>query len=60
MTTTGGGGNEKRWFKIFQYWGCKVFVEILHEDIAMVGMVRVKLGRCGICSSWYALNDENT
>ena len=60
LTRTGGGGLEKRWFKMIQYWGRKVFLGVLHKDIAMVGMVRVKVGRCGICSSWYALNDENT
>ena len=51
LTRTGGGGNEKRCFKMIQYWGRNVFVGVLHADISMVGMVRVKVGRCGICSS---------
>ena len=60
LTRTGGGGNKKIWFKMIQNWGCKVFVEVLHEDSAMVGMARVKVRRCCICSSSHALNDENT
>ena len=51
LTRTGGGGNKKIWFKMIQYWGRKVFVEILHEDSAMVGMATVKVRRCCICSS---------
>ena len=40
--------------------GAQSVCGILHEDGAMVGMARVNVRRCCICSSLHPLNGENT